>query len=159
MQTLTHPVEGGIPTTRWAPLALQVETMTTTKMTIIMIQDTRDAGCDKSLVQMVMVIMVMFMMMNGSTVQPSCDKCQKLGDDRDGLVSSSQCSRLAEDSVHWCNSSILQPRMVETRIFCRAARVRIFTEFFCKFIFSRKVYVCRIIYVPSRNKTQSVSRE
>ena len=32
--------------------------------------------------------------------------------------------------MHWCNSSILQPRMVETRIFCRAARVRIFTEFF-----------------------------
>ena len=87
LQTLTHPVEGGIPTTRWAPMALQVETMTTTKMTmIIMIQDTRDTGCDKSLVQIVMTIMVMFMMMNGSTVQPSCDKCQKLGDDRDMMA-------------------------------------------------------------------------
>ena len=71
LQTLTHPVEGGSPTTWWAPLALQVEKMTTTKMTIIIIQDTRDTGCDKSLVQMVMVIMVMFMMMNGSFVHPS----------------------------------------------------------------------------------------
>ena len=72
LQTLTHPVEGGSPTTWWAPMALQVETITTTKMTmIIIIQDTRDTGCDKSLVQIVMKIMVMFMMMNGSTVHPS----------------------------------------------------------------------------------------
>ena len=41
LQTLTHPVEGGIPTTRWAPLALQVEKMTTRKMTmIVMIKHT-----------------------------------------------------------------------------------------------------------------------
>ena len=58
LQTLTHPVEGGSPTTWWAPMALQVETITTTKMTmIIMIQETRDTGCNKSLVQLVMTIM------------------------------------------------------------------------------------------------------